>query len=1161
MVGFGSSLRMARRAGWEKAYLDYETLKMLLSQIEAVYEEEGHRQTAEDDAFDLPRPRRKKRKRGRTNDYRDLIFLESDSDVAFASEAELLGDLSDYTSDEEMGQNGEGSAPPLQGNPFTMTWSQEETGSSGGEDSMDPNDSCGGGNLMGWRRESKTPVVEPSRKSRRRPGNKRRSNLSPGREQSDFFVGEDNTGRGQSSLLNTPLQQGYSTEATALLQQPTLDHEDGSFYSFGRNGLTPPTDFSGNAFQPNPITVGVSVTKSQTMIPPRQIPPAEAKQNKFDAERRRKRRQRRRRKEAKRRRELERRVPQHLRLAHAKARSITERFLGLLRAEVEKVTLFAQSRLGELADTAGSLRFPSCDDSEFGSFSSRPRGGGYEHPLSDGGMHPSASSSDDEYGTGIFPWSDSDDDDSDAGSRTGAMSPRFGRGGHETFSSTGNISSMTDQAANLTAKRAAMASESNRGEKMPSNKSKNSAFDAAQRQIAHFTAIRCERPTFQRNDHIVGEDLLLLSAVDEADGYTAVGVELMHVLRFICVNVIAVRKICRKHDRLLMNRMLGGYYHRKRKQMEGGGDVSKLRKQQKQSLTLGSIVSRSLGEDCEVDPASVSGLNQNKLVGVYDLKVQDLANSPTVQVVSSCLALALSEYEVSRSRADALSKLNSMTSRGEPPQRNAAAAFGTGLTPPSTAPFGLSPSRWLSKNQKQNELSPGYESLGVETPYDSDLDSDRESGGPPSTASSISLTRLRFTVVSIFALRESARFKLDFHNIFLCRSFLSFNGPNVVGEGLDGCSREVLDFLIAYNPDSALLLDSSTLYKGLLEGKWRTLPIGKVMLSSLSMAVTSPMTFANKSIDVRGAVSIDPNLTVDMPLLTNGSTARESKEIADECNGALLRLSRMSCLLYSVSSHCSCLIKRYTISDPTIVFFQMNDYIIHATANSFVRYTGAHPAYSANLIGATSFAALFATGFSCYQLSNESISKDWSAVTLRVVFVLAAVIAILGNIVYITGVSRESIAVAVVGRLLIGLASSDILHREIVTDCLLPIYVVPESARLVKWRVYGRIWGLLVGSFLGSFSLQVTQRLTIGAFQSASYLMTFLWIVQAFRLFFVMPESVESIGREQNIAYDGDACVPLDRTTSQSEEFSSDESESPGHSGAHGVWFFIRHSS
>eukprot|EP00529_Nitzschia_sp_RCC80_P040514 CAMPEP_0113501590 /NCGR_PEP_ID=MMETSP0014_2-20120614/33042_1 /TAXON_ID=2857 /ORGANISM="Nitzschia sp." /LENGTH=76 /DNA_ID=CAMNT_0000396201 /DNA_START=122 /DNA_END=349 /DNA_ORIENTATION=- /assembly_acc=CAM_ASM_000159 len=42
MVGFGSSLRMGRRTGWESAYLDYETLKLLLSQIEAVYEEQNN---------------------------------------------------------------------------------------------------------------------------------------------------------------------------------------------------------------------------------------------------------------------------------------------------------------------------------------------------------------------------------------------------------------------------------------------------------------------------------------------------------------------------------------------------------------------------------------------------------------------------------------------------------------------------------------------------------------------------------------------------------------------------------------------------------------------------------------------------------------------------------------------------------------------------------------------------------------------------------------------------------------------------------------------------------------------------------------------------------------------------------------------------------------
>lgn len=65
----------------------------------------------------------------------------------------------------------------------------------------------------------------------------------------------------------------------------------------------------------------------------------------------------------------------------------------------------------------------------------------------------------------------------------------------------------------------------------------------------------------------------------------AVGVELMHVLRFICVNLIAVRKICCKHDRLLMNRMLGGYYHRTR----GQAAIE-------DTKTLGGLIARNSGD-------------------------------------------------------------------------------------------------------------------------------------------------------------------------------------------------------------------------------------------------------------------------------------------------------------------------------------------------------------------------------------------------------------------------------------------------------------------------------------------------------------------------------------------------------------------------------------
>ena len=81
MVGFGSSLRMGRRSGWEAAYLDYEHLKLLLSQIEAFYEHENHHhgfgggRNMEDVT---------------TRDFRDELFLESDSDKAFASSVQEL---------------------------------------------------------------------------------------------------------------------------------------------------------------------------------------------------------------------------------------------------------------------------------------------------------------------------------------------------------------------------------------------------------------------------------------------------------------------------------------------------------------------------------------------------------------------------------------------------------------------------------------------------------------------------------------------------------------------------------------------------------------------------------------------------------------------------------------------------------------------------------------------------------------------------------------------------------------------------------------------------------------------------------------------------------------------------------------------------------------
>jgi hypothetical protein len=267
-----------------------------------------------------------------------------------------------------------------------------------------------------------------------------------------------------------------------------------------------------------------------------------------------------------------------------------------------------------------------------------------------------------------------------------------------------------------------------------------------------------------------------------------------------------------------------------------------------------------------------------KLIGVYDRKIQKLANSRTVQVVSSCVALALSEYEVARSRADALNKLNSPQSpkKSQTPKRS-----------------GAGPSNYFDQPQLLQPV----------------LSEDEGTEGPPTTESIVSLTRLRYTVTSIFALREAAREKVDHFGAYLSRSMLTFTGRPVRGEGLDGCSRETLDFLVSYNPDSALLLDTDSLYRGLYHGKWMTVPMSDVMVRTLATGLTGAMDAAPVSQDeaaVASAVSVDPeSRQIVLKRLLKG---QQPKSVVERTSFSIpdlpplaFRLNRVTCFLYMVS--------------------------------------------------------------------------------------------------------------------------------------------------------------------------------------------------------------------------------------------------------------------
>ncbi|KAK1740900.1 SPX domain-containing protein [Skeletonema marinoi] len=587
----------------------------------------------------------------------------------------------------------------------------------------------------------------------------------------------------------------------------------------------------------------------------------------------------------------EERIPHHLRAAHVRAAAITERFRGLLRAEVEKVILFANSRLGELSDTIGCLRYSSYEDGQ----DDRKA-----HPhLADGGIHQ-LSSSDEEDG-----------------------------GGHHASDAS---SSSDGEAQNLDI---------------------TIEQDAAtRRQIITRDRMRMMRPLFQKADFL-GEDFSLLSAVDEADAYAAVGVELMHLLKFVCVNIIAVRKICKKHDRLLSNRMVGGYYKRlaaeAKKSQNQGGYHHQFHWNEPQ---FGGTLSNP------GDPASTGGY----IYGIYDTKIQHIANSTTMQTVSSSLSIALADFEASQSRS---------------------ARLGLGFEPTKEFVVGM----------------------------------DQEVPTPKHRTSSKS--------------RGVLSYQLGGH------CFRGDDDSSVASQEKDDAmslhhpilrSRASIYLLCSYNPDAAYTLDSETLYASLKIGRENE-GVGSVMVASLAAAAKGSDVISN-SIRYRRKVSaalcIKPQLAGEDDNLQSSSQAKNRNTLA---------LNSASMVLFLVNYYCVVPVAH-----------------IHSTQLGSV-------SSSALLIGAANVTAILSSSVHALLASKrKSFTKKHLDVSFyRIPLIVSALFPLIGNILYSLSVKKKSLEMALVGRLLVGLGSAEVLNRRLVSTVLPKESVNAEVANELVTNVHNSL--------------------------------------------------------------------------------------------------------
>lgn len=451
-------------------------------------------------------------------------------------------------------------------------------------------------------------------------------------------------------------------------------------------------------------------------------------------------------------------------------------------------------------------------------------------------------------------------------------------------------------------------------------------------------------------------------------------------------------------------------------------------------------MARVSGDIYEAHPALIGQMNHYKLVGVYDKKIQKLANSRTVQVVSTCLALSLSEYEVARSRADALTKLNSGTS--------------------------------LDSRERDNHVS-----------------DDESLRDPPSTASSISLTRLRFAVMSIFALREASRSKRDYYMTYLARSIVTFTGQQVVGEGLDGCSRDTLDFIVSYNPDAALLLDSCVIFESLKQGQWSKLPMAEVMISVLAAAKTPDAMQPEIAIQllheeeriVSNAVSVVPeSKKFFIKGLVNGLPPKTLVRGISPIEGfpvCILGLNRASCFL-----------------------FMMNYFIGHSTTAVFVKAIQAATAHSATVIGIVNVSSILTTLIHCWMASflHPSNRCRFSMRMIKALMIVSSSFGIAGNVIQAVAINKRSVTLAILGRFVLGFSSTEILQREVLAACV-PSHLVEETALLFLFRTAGAACGLFVGSFTDAIPI-VIQRLGVRTLQASNWLMVTFWLIHMVRV-------------------------------------------------------------
>jgi MFS family permease len=145
----------------------------------------------------------------------------------------------------------------------------------------------------------------------------------------------------------------------------------------------------------------------------------------------------------------------------------------------------------------------------------------------------------------------------------------------------------------------------------------------------------------------------------------------------------------------------------------------------------------------------------------------------------------------------------------------------------------------------------------------------------------------------------------------------------------------------------------------------------------------------------------------------------------------------------------------------SIFLYTVNYYIAAPTANRYAIYLHSDGALGSTLIGASSAAAIF----------GAFIYSWWyTYFSFKSVLLFSSLCASVGNLLYALALSYNSMKIAIIGRLLVGFGSAEVVNRQMISSCVHFTHMTKASAKFVVYGAIGMSIGPLVAGILDSIA-------------------------------------------------------------------------------------------